>query len=157
MRVIKFRGKRVDNGEWVYGDFQENIDCYKIREKEKGIKHIPTSYVVETNTIGQFIGIKDINGKEIYEGDIVQDKSIYMTHLAYSKQGIETIEQAEEYRNSGDIGTVSFLTDGSVASSGDFYDYFVGSGFKVNNVDLTCCEIIGNIYDNPELLEKESK
>ena len=156
MRVIKFRGKRVDNGEWVYGDFQENIDCYKIREKEKGIKHIPTSYVVETNTIGQFIGIKDINGKEIYEGDIVQDMRIYIAHLNYIERGIETIEQANEYKNYGDITVVKFCTK-DVASCGCCYDYFIGSGFKATLVDLTCCKIIGNIYDNPELLKKESK
>ena len=39
MRKIKFRAKKVDNSEWIYGDLLENIDCYKIREKEKNINY----------------------------------------------------------------------------------------------------------------------
>lgn len=148
MRKIKFRAKRVDNGEWIYGDLLENIDCYKIREKEKNIKHIANSYIVETRTIGQYAGLVDIDGKEIYEGDIVQDMRIY----------------ANEYKNYGDTTVVKFCPKDvvkfcteDVASCGCCYDYFIGSGFKANLVDLTCCKIIGNIYDNPELLKKESK
>lgn len=156
MRKIKFRAKKVDNSEWIYGDLLENIDCYKIREKEKNIKHIANSYIVETKTIGQYAGLVDIDGKEIYEGDIVQDMRIYIAHLNYVERGIETIEQANEYKNYGDIKVVKFCTK-NVASCGCCYDYFIGSGFKANLVDLTCCKIIGNIYDNPELLKKESK
>lgn len=156
MRKIKFRAKKVDNSEWIYGDLLENIDCYKIREKEKNIKHIANSYIVETKTIGQYAGLVDIDGKEIYEGDIVQDMRIYIAHLNYIERGIETIEQANEYKNYGDITVVKFCTK-NVASCGCCYDYFIGSGFKANLVDLTCCKIIGNIYDNPELLNKESK
>lgn len=156
MRKIKFRAKKVDNSEWIYGDLLENIDCYKIREKEKNIKHIANSYIVETKTIGQYAGLVDIDGKEIYEGDIVQDMRIYITHLNYVERGRETIEQANEYKNYGDITVVKFCTK-DVASCGCCYDYFIGSGFKANLVDLTCCKIIGNIYDNPELLKKESK
>lgn len=156
MRKIKFRAKKVDNSEWIYGDLLKNIDCYKIREKEKNIKHIANSYIVETKTIGQYAGLVDIDGKEIYEGDIVQDMRIYIAHLNYVERGIATIEQANECKNYGDIAVVKFCTK-DVASCGCCYDYFIGSGFKANLVDLTCCKIIGNIYDNPELLKKESK
>lgn len=74
MRKIKFRGKRVDNGKWVYGDlFQSfcedkafinptnclNMDEYDFREVDK-------------ETVGQFIGVLDKNGKEMYEDDVMQ-------------------------------------------------------------------------------------
>lgn len=70
MRVYKFRGKRIDNGEWVYGDLLHNIDCVKIREWEADINQIPKSYVVDEKTIEQFTGLYDKNGREIYTVDL---------------------------------------------------------------------------------------
>jgi uncharacterized phage protein (TIGR01671 family) len=65
MREIKFRGKRVDNGEWVYGYYvHSNKDL--IHEGDYG-----NIWVVIQETVGQFTGLKDENDKEIYEGDIV--------------------------------------------------------------------------------------
>ena len=80
-REIKFRGKRIDTGEWVYGgiyqppdatfivtfmEFQEPID-------EGGqIVYIPELNKVNHNTIGQASGVTDKEGKEIYEGDFIQ-------------------------------------------------------------------------------------
>lgn len=150
MRIIKFRGKRVDNGEWVYGGIAHLRDVPAIitnyRENDIGAD-IDKSYIIP-ETIGQYTGLCDVNGKEIYEGDIVQDMRIY----------------ANEYKNYGDTTVVKFCPKDvvkfcteDVASCGCCYDYFIGSGFKANLVDLTCCKIIGNIYDNPELLKKESK
>lgn len=65
MKPIKFRGKRADNGEWVYGHlFQTPIGEWKIK---KGFREC----LVKPDTIGQFTGLKDESGKEIYEGDII--------------------------------------------------------------------------------------
>lgn len=61
MREIKFRGKRKDNGEWVYGYLTCNIPL--IFNDKLG------SYTVYESTVGQYTGLKDKNGKEIYEGD----------------------------------------------------------------------------------------
>lgn len=130
MREILFRGKQVDNGEWIQGDLLQNVDCLKIREQEKDIKHIARSFVVHTETIGQYTGLTDKNGTKIFEGDILiytdkdQDKS---THKV-------------------------FWSDTRLAFYACYtrYPELYGYASNFNKDDI---EVIGNIHDNPELLK----
>ena len=71
MRTIKFRGKRIDNGEWIIGDLiQSNNGVIQILPIESDIFF--NNEVVDPETVGQFTGLFDKNGKEIFEGDIVK-------------------------------------------------------------------------------------
>lgn len=151
MREIKFRGKRIDNGEWVYGslviDEGKYYICLGINEHIK--RNDYEVYMVEVipETIGQYTGLCDKNEKEIYENDIVT--------------GINYPFMDEEKQNY--IGIVVFYEDAAMFG----YEYQCvrkdkrGISNGINNEfqadkDLFCneLEIIGNITDNPELLQE---
>ena len=136
MREILFRGKRVDNGEWIQGDIVQFPvhGVVRIVEQEPSYKDAE----VDSDTVGQFTGLTDKNGKKIFEGDII--------HLEYSQMFFGG-EYFGEYTAEVSYKEGCFITDG--INNGDEIETPL-SGFNNDEV-----EIIGNIHDNPELLGGE--
>ena len=134
MREIKFRGKCCDL--WAHGNLyirkhEEFGDCaYIIGYTEK-----PSTTIVDINTIGQFTGLNDSIGREIYEGDIIR---------SFDSKG-EPIIHYIQYDDE-EAGFVAILKG---SAKGDF-----GYG-RCYQQWITDCEkeVIGNIHDNPELLK----
>lgn len=143
MREYKFRGKRIDNGEWVYGNLiYDNIaDKYwidlSINESEKieGGLHI---YAVEVdpNTVGQYTGLHDKNGKEINGGDIVKIPN------DYEKFGV----------NAGELYEVYFAY-GGYRLKPKYKKKARGYWLEDDNE----LEVIGNTTENPDLLEVQNE
>lgn len=131
MRKILFRGKRVNNGEWVVGDLFNTTKIVITTTSNKGIYTENGSDIfkyeyieVHPDTIGQFTGLTDKNGKEIFDGDIFTDSL-----------GNKAIVEWDE-RNARYLGF-------SIENRAIMY---IGREPKVT--------VIGNIHDNPELLNQ---
>lgn len=132
MREILFRGKRVDNGEWVEGNFIKDNwgDTYgeliygilQDREAPAGLAGwIPKRVLPET--VGEYTGLTDKNGKKIFEGDII--------------------------RSNSERGYIEYYPNDCA------FDVVDDHGFYWLISEMSNIEVIGNIHDNPELLEAE--
>lgn len=145
MRTIKFRGKTND-GEWVYGYYipsiYEDVDIITVLEFFN-LKH--KNYAVLKETVGQFTGLFDKNNREIYEGDIVKYTRYKVRSEYFKKDFIENVYVV--YWNEEKHAfycTTKFESGGGASGYLDFHD---------ERAEKEEIEVIGNIHDNPELLE----
>ena len=143
MREILFRGKRLQGGEWIEGYFFKSDINKRARESGKAtliftpdcdtfitVPECHNSFMVISDTVGQYTGLKDKNGKRIFEGDVAK------------------VLQGKDK----DIAYVGFENGAFMLypKTGNIYERTLWS-YWYNDWDV---EVIGNITDNPELLEK---
>lgn len=145
MREILFRGKRVDNGEWVYG-FYANIPEHHI-DKLSGkdfIVSINNGLLMEVlpETVGEYTGLTDKNGKKIFEGDIVK-YDLWDDKFDYCEVKFGYFYAAMDSYNGGPA--LGFYLADINGKADD-------RGFSKNMYKYI--EVIGNIYDNFELLQE---
>ena len=141
MREILFRGKRMDNGEWIKGYYAPIGEYHYILTGRLelvpylGFEH----FLVNPDTVGQFTGLTDRNGVKIFEGDIVSG-------IAYSSENIGEIVWIDKIAA---FGVRYRCREDPTAWENSSILKAVSYGKK----NEYAAKIIGNIHDNPELLE----
>ena len=136
MRTIKFRGKTRGNGKWYYGSlvYSDEINAAIYFQIGSGLVKTMDWVYVNQETVGQFSGLYDCNEKEIFEGDILK-------------------------WSNGKMYVVKFWQGMFYASVEECNEGFLG-GFPLHALtefEEGKCEIVGNIYDNTELLKGGEK
>lgn len=133
MREILFRGKQKDSGEWVYGGIVQGVVHELWQNAGRAYILVFPEFLssvklveVDPDTVCQYTGLTDKNGKRIFEGDIVQNADGYLFSAQYPF-------------------AVKFCNGNFCGDAGGFV--------YVSGEDFHFCEVIGNIHDNPELLE----
>ena len=129
-RKILFRGKLTSGRGWSYGNLNIRPNNITVITPFNG--HIGVYGQVIPDTVGQYTGLNDTNGKEIFEGDIVRNKDVWdkYTGVIVFKNG-------------------RFMVDWHLPCGWE------GESITLHTIDISPCdEVIGNSYDNPELLKK---
>lgn len=139
MRKIKFRGKSVKTGEWLYGYLQKYQETHASRlcVCAASVKTWADAllYEVIPETVGQYTGMTDKNGKEIYEGDIVREQPNKAIHYILF---------------SCFTGAFVMFSISAKCITGSFHS-------MDSSASALCLEVIGNIHDHPELMEGGNK
>ena len=129
-RKILFRGKLTSGRGWSYGNLNIRPNNITVITPFNG--HIGVYGQVIPDTVGQYTGLNDKNGKEIFEGDIVHNKDVWDKYI-----GVIV------FRNG------RFMVDWHLPCG------WAGESIALHTIDISPCdEVIGNSYDNPELLKK---
>ena len=143
-REVIFRGKRLDNGKWLYGDLMHDNHqgCYIYPNDCTGLY---TENKVDPDTVGEFTGMRDRHGKKVFEGDVVRRRD---SAFGYVDTGVVKY----------DFHLGAFVLE--YESYGRTYQSTFKKGFSDNDGKCTIeetysYEVIGNIHNNPEFVNKD--
>ena len=153
-RIIKFRGKAKLDGKWWFGNLvvKDTIGHTQLNDPEYG-----GCFDIDSNTVGQFTGLHDQNGKEIYEGDIMGLPEQDANGVKYKNRYVRVVE----WVNDGFFLVDNCMMGGEVRKYGDrlaleisLKSEYAGIArcFEERGLDYS---VVGNIYDNPELLKED--
>ncbi len=141
MREILFRGKNL-LGKWIEGDLLQYLGC----EKKHIVRHSTGAGGQEVipSTIGEYTGLKDKNGKRIFEGDIVKNEWCFIKGNSIVRFGeYKSLDSSNDYQ-CGHLGFyLEHISDFNKRTVRKDIMYFANK-----------CEIIGNVFDNPEMLKE---
>ena len=163
MRTIKFRAQDIASNKWLFGDIRhhKNDVCIFEQGGNRGEQ-------VKPETVGQFTGLTDKNGKEIYEGDILKwyeighsDHDVLEPPEDYIKEYLDVVEFlggtfCVGREEAPSLIPVEFLTKEWQANEDDMFMWVQNTDEYPNITidDMYICEVVGNVHDNPDLIEK---
>lgn len=165
MREILFKAKRIDNGEWVEGQYVYFFNPKT--ENGEPIKHFISngttifSDEIDLSTLCQYTGLKDKNGKRIWENDILRQKTTdefkKYNPMEWEKYGIVKFGETDWRNDWVGYCSIGFYIEHLKSISINPKDYCIGSiqsGINQKDILNECYpfEVIGNMFDNPELL-----
>ena len=146
MREILFKAKRIDNGEWVEGYVVRKRGLYFIYDIVNSESCRQNNYEIDSETLCQFTGLCDKNGKKIWEGDIISHQRDN-DDCPFPNKDTKKRFGKVFYQGFRSTFAIGMGRNGSRSINDDLWKY-VQNGNRV--------EVIGNRFDNPELLQEES-